>query len=284
VAILANRVRTKNSLLELSKFIIYSMKRFLALVLILISCYLLYFLPPKLFVNNLLEVVGRVSSVVSLIYKESIQNINFIYNRFSYFKDLETENLKLKLDVASLKNTNRLFSKIEWENRSLKKILHVTKEVNNNSVTAKIIGISATPFASYATIQGGTEDNINVNDIVRGAQGLIGRVSEVSNNYSTIIEIPHYRNVGLKASPPLNFVGRFLIEIGLLGLISYFYLLLHKKINFSRLKIIFFNPEFLTVIISLFFLSYGSNPIPFLCLSLMYYSKFSKPVINNNQK
>ena len=189
MAILANRVRTKNSLLELSKFIIYSMKRFLALVLILISCYLLYFLPPKLFVNNLLEVVGRVSSVVSLIYKESIQNINFIYNRFSYFKDLETENLKLKLDVASLKNTNRLFSKIEWENRSLKKILHVTKEVNNNSVTAKIIGISATPFASYATIQGGTEDNINVNDIVRGAQGLIGRVSEVSNNYSTIMLI-----------------------------------------------------------------------------------------------
>ena len=105
-----------------------------------------------------------------------------------------------------------------------------------------------------------------------------------NNNYSTIIEIPHYRNVGLKANPPLNFVGRFLIEIGLLGLISYFYLLLHKKINYSRLKIIFFNPEFLTVIISLFFLSYGSNPIPFLCLSLMYYSKFSKPVINNNQK
>lgn len=106
----------------------------------------------------------------------------------------------------------------------------------------------------------------------------------VNNNYSTIIEIPHYRYVGLKATPPLNFVGRFIIEIGLLGLISYFYLLLHKKINYSRLKMIFFNPEFLTVIISLFFLSYGSNPIPFLCLSLMYYSKFSKPVINNNQK
>jgi hypothetical protein len=109
-------------------------------------------------------------------------------------------------------------------------------------------------------------------------------IEYANNNYSTLIEIPHYRNVGLKANPPLNFVGRFLIEIGLFGLISYFYLLLHKKINYSRLKIIFFNPEFLTLIISLFFLSYGSNPIPFLCLSLMYYSKFIKPVINNNQK
>lgn len=106
-----------------------------------------------------------------------------------------------------------------------------------------------------------------------------------NKNYSTIIEIPHYRNVGLKANPPLNFVGRYLIEIGLLGLISFFYLLLpFKQINYSRLKIIFFNSEFLTLIISLFFLSYGSNPILFLCLSLMYYSKFSKPIINNNQK
>jgi hypothetical protein len=73
--------------------------------------------------------------------------------------------------------------------RELKKILNVTDGIVRDFVTAKVVGISDTPFASSATLQCGSKNNIKVNDIVRGSSGLIGRISEVSENYSIAVLI-----------------------------------------------------------------------------------------------
>jgi len=189
MAILANRVRTKNNIIELSKFIIYSTKKFSTLILIVASCYLLYFSAPTILTKGLLECTGRALSVVSLICKETIQNTQFVYNRLIYLKDMEAENLKLRLEIAALKQGAQLAFDMQLENVSLKKILNVTQEVQNNFVAAKIIGINTTPFSSSATIQGGVKNGISVNNIVRGESGLVGRIVGISNNYSTIMLI-----------------------------------------------------------------------------------------------
>lgn len=189
MAILANRVRTQNNIIELSKFIIYSAKKLSTSMLVIASCYLLYFSAPKIITAGLMEVAGKSLSAVSLVYKEAIQNTKFVYNKLLYFKDLESENLKLRLEIASLQRDARLASAAQLENASLKQILNVTKEIKNNFVTAKIVGMSVTPFTSSATVQGGVEDGISINDVVRGERGLVGRVLDVSSNYSTIMLI-----------------------------------------------------------------------------------------------
>ncbi len=189
MAILANRVRTKNNIIELSEFIIYSARKLSTSMLVVASCYLLYFSAPKAMTVGLMEVTGKTLSAVSLVYKETIQNTKFVYNKLLYFKDLESENLKLRLEIAALQRDVRLSSTAQLENASLKKILNVTKEIKSNFVTAKIVGMSVTPFASSATVQGGAEDGISINDVVRGERGLVGRILEVSSNYSTIMLI-----------------------------------------------------------------------------------------------
>jgi rod shape-determining protein MreC len=189
VAILANRVKIRNNLIELSKFAIFSIRKVFVLILMLISCYLLYFSAPRILTNSLLETAGRFLSAGALIYQESIQTSKWIYGRLSYFKDLEAENLRLKLELVSLENTKQLADRAQSENIELKKLLNVTRNLNYNFVTAKIISTAISPFTSSAIIEAGTNNGININNIVRGKTGLIGRISEVSANYSTVMLI-----------------------------------------------------------------------------------------------
>ncbi len=107
----------------------------------------------------------------------------------SYFQDLEAENLKLKLEIASLSKAQGLASSLKAENTALKEILNVPQNIEAKFVTAKIVGTMMSPFTSYAIIQAGENDNVKVNDIITGTKGLIGRITETGNNYSTVMLI-----------------------------------------------------------------------------------------------
>jgi len=189
MAILANRVKIKNNLHELSKFIIYSVGRFFTIILLASAFYLLYFSIPKPISNIILETAGRTLSAGALIYNETINSFKWMNSRLSYFKDLETTNLNLKLKIAHLQKTIQITSDLQSENRALKQMLHVVNDVTREFVTAKVVGISSTPFTNSAVLQSGSKHNVKVNDIVRGPSGLIGRISEVSDNYSTVLLI-----------------------------------------------------------------------------------------------
>jgi len=187
VAILANRIKIRNNLLDLGKFVIYSVGKLFTIILLITSFYLLYFSMPKTVANVLMEGVGKTLSIGSTIYGETINRFKWANSRLSYFKDLEAENLKLKLRVAYLQKTKQITSDLQSENRDLRKILHVTKNVKRNFVTAKVIGISNSPYASSALLQSGEQNGVKLDNIVRGRSGLIGRISEVSENYSTVL-------------------------------------------------------------------------------------------------
>ena len=91
----------------------------------------------------------------------------------------------------------------------------------------------------------------------------------ISQNSSLIQGISHYRTVGNKVYAPMTFIGRFMLEIGILGIVLYFSLLV-KKIPLSRsFREIRYSAAFITIATSLVFLSYGSNPLPFICLGVL---------------
>jgi rod shape-determining protein MreC len=189
LAILENRIKIRNNLLELSKFAIFSVGRLFTVILLICSFYLLYFSIPKSVSNAILESAGKTLSAGSLIYSETINSVKWANSRLSYFKDLETENLKLKLKISYLQQTKQIASELQIENRALKNLLNVTNDVSRDFVTAKIIGMSNSPYASSAILQSGYDNNVKINDIVRGKLGLIGRISEVSKSYSTVLLI-----------------------------------------------------------------------------------------------
>jgi hypothetical protein len=87
----------------------------------------------------------------------------------------------------------------------------------------------------------------------------------LKNNIDVISNISYYKNAGIVASPPLSFFGRFVMEFGIVGMLTYFYFILGKQ----KVKKIITMDISLFLIISLTVLSYGSNPIPFIILSLI---------------
>lgn len=94
----------------------------------------------------------------------------------------------------------------------------------------------------------------------------------LEENYQLISAIPYYRSAGLVPSPPLTFLGRFIMEIGVFGLLIYFSNLINFKFVQQLFKKIFKNAELFFLAVSLLILSYGSNPIPFLLLMLIFKS------------
>ena len=189
MAILENRVQTKNNLIELSKFTLFFIRKSLVTALILLSCFLLYFSYPKTIATFALDSLGKTLSLGTIVYGQSVNTAKSLYSMASYFQDLEAENLQLKLEIASLSKTQELASSLKVENTALKEILNVPQNIEAKFVTAKIVGTMMSPFTSYAIIQAGENDNVKVNDIIRGTKGLIGRITETGNNYSTVMLI-----------------------------------------------------------------------------------------------
>ncbi len=158
-------------------------------VLILLSCFLLYFSYPQTIATVALDSIGKTLSLGTIIYSQSINAVKSAYSMVSYFQDLEAENLKLKLEISSLSNTQELASSLKAENTALKEMLNVPQDIEVKFVTAKVVGTTMSPFTSSATMQAGENENIKVNDIVKGTKGLIGRITEVGKNYSTVMLI-----------------------------------------------------------------------------------------------
>jgi rod shape-determining protein MreC len=194
MAILANRVKTGSNLLGLIEFILSLFKRFLALILLAFCCFVLYFSSPKIISNYALEFSGRVLHIGSLIYREFVTKAILISDSLDYFSDLRTENLRLKLQISGLQKAIEVTKRLENENESLRKILRVTGEMEYDYITAKILGLSINPFANTAIVKAGTVDGVEIDDIVMGTKGVIGRIINVGDNYSSVMLITDHNS------------------------------------------------------------------------------------------
>lgn len=186
MAITANRIRNKNYLIELAKLTLLVLRKFCVVFLICACSYLLYF--P---VNNIsklsLEAYGVILSVGSFVSDSVADGIKLLYDRLSYFKNLEAENIKLKLQLSSMHNLDKVTTRTLSENRELRKLLKVIDNLEYNHITSRLLGISITPFSSSAVIEAGDNDKVEINDLVTNQDGLIGKVVNISSNYSSIM-------------------------------------------------------------------------------------------------
>lgn len=186
MAILANRVKTKNHLLELLGLVSFSLKRFFVIALIFVCFYLLHS-PAQSLSKASLEISGHLLSVGSMISKTIVENFRFLYDRFSYFRNLEAENLRLKLQLSQLNDIETALANTLSENKELRKLLKVADGLKYNYITSRLVGVNITPVTSSAIIEAGSNSGIKLNDLVTSQDGLVGKVINVSDNYSSVM-------------------------------------------------------------------------------------------------
>ena len=96
--------------------------------------------------------------------------------------NLQCENIKLKLQA------DRVDSVIE-ENNRLRSLLKMKESLKDEIVFAKIINIYNNNFVRSALINVGKNQNVQLDDFAYNEQGLIGRVIEVSDEWSKVLFI-----------------------------------------------------------------------------------------------
>ncbi len=186
MALLANRIKNPSRILGLSKFILVAAKRGIVLVFIISSLYL-FIATPKRLSSMSLEIVGHVMFSGLLIHENVFKQINLITQNFIYLRDLARENIELQLEVARLRSLQSDIYLIQSENRELKQLLSVIEEEQYSYVSAKLLSVSLNPFSKTALLSAGAKHGVAIDQIVTNSEGLVGRVMQVSNNYSKII-------------------------------------------------------------------------------------------------
>ncbi|MDR0774110.1 MAG: rod shape-determining protein MreC [Candidatus Tisiphia sp.] len=186
MALLANRIKRSSKIVEFARFILVTLRRVFVLFFVIASLYL-FIAAPKRFSSISLEVVGHVIFGGLLIHENIFKQINLITQNFIYLRDLARENIELQLEVARLRKLHSNIYLIQSENKELKKLLSVVEEEQYNYVSAKLLSVSLNPFSKTALVSAGVRHGVEVDQIVTNSEGLVGRVIQVSNNYSKII-------------------------------------------------------------------------------------------------
>ncbi|WP_341764209.1 rod shape-determining protein MreC [Candidatus Tisiphia endosymbiont of Beris chalybata] len=188
MALLENRIKNTKEISIFIRSIFITVKRLFILFFLILSLYVYISSPQKLSAISL-EIVSPCISGIFSVHKALFKNINLLTQNFVYIKNLARENITLRLEVERLRYVQNELYMIQAENNELKKLLSVVEEEQYKHIGARLINVSLNPFSKTAVMSAGTKHGVEIDQIVTHAEGLVGRVIQVSNNYSKIILI-----------------------------------------------------------------------------------------------
>lgn len=141
--------------------------------------------------TNSLDFLRTSSSRVIIPVQKGMNTIGgWFYNRAEDIKELndlkkENESLKTKIDKLTIDNTLLIQNRAEHERLlELYELDNYYKDYPK--VAARVIGKDAGNWFSVFTIDKGSDDGLKVNMNVLAGSGLVGIVTYVGKNYSTV--------------------------------------------------------------------------------------------------
>lgn len=164
----------------------FKKKFFLVFVILLVLTVLLAFI-SKSGNNPVSNVINSVLVPVQSKLSGAIKSIDVFFDSVANTEEYMTENEKLKNDILELKSKIKTVEEYITENERLKKLLNVSNEqIEYVTVSANVVSYEPDNWFSYITIDRGTNDGIEISDPVITANGLLGQVSEVGENWAKI--------------------------------------------------------------------------------------------------
>ncbi len=130
-------------------------------------------------VNAIYSVTAIISSPINLIKNGfvRINDIRNVYEENQKFKDMQL------LDSASFQEMVSMKLKIA----QYEKLLNASSDIDFNFITSRIVADFSNNFNSTLVINAGTKKNVEVDMPVLGSDGIVGRISHVSENLSRVL-------------------------------------------------------------------------------------------------
>lgn len=119
-----------------------------------------------------------------------IDPVKGFFDSIANSKKYKKENKELKIKNTELEAKVKEISEYINENERLMKLLNLNETMENyKTVTARVVGVEPDNWFSYITINKGANSGIKISDTVITAEGLLGQVSAVGNNWAKISTI-----------------------------------------------------------------------------------------------
>lgn len=96
--------------------------------------------------------------------------------------DLVKENIKLKTKLENI-------SCLKSENDELRKFLHMKPYPNCEIIVARIVSTFSNDYTCSYILDVGSKKRIQLDDVVISPDGLVGRISEINENWSRVLLI-----------------------------------------------------------------------------------------------
>jgi rod shape-determining protein MreC len=183
--------RTKSSKLSKAFGLIFRLICKNSLVSLLVFSFVLFqVLKDNSYSNKIiLEISGSVYDNIEKFKTHLVSPFSVLSKHFNTLKVLQIENERLTDEVTRLHRKLQDFDLIQNHNLELKKLLNFTPSLSVDYVSARLLSINSSVEGNYGIIGAGENSEIQVNNLVVCEKGLIGKVVQVSPNYSKILLI-----------------------------------------------------------------------------------------------
>ena len=103
--------------------------------------------------------------------------------------DLESENTQLIQENLIYKGKLQRMGELQAENIRLRLLLNATELLMDEILVTEVIGVSITSKIHTLIINRGSQDGVYIGQPVLDSEGLMGQVTRVNKNFSTVLLI-----------------------------------------------------------------------------------------------
>ncbi len=100
---------------------------------------------------------------------------------------LREDNRRLEAEVARLRAQERTYADVLGENRRLRGALGMARRCGCRTVGASVVASSGSNFQLSVTVDAGSRQGVERDMAVVDADGLVGRVTQVTADYATVL-------------------------------------------------------------------------------------------------
>ena len=100
---------------------------------------------------------------------------------------LREDNRRLRAEVARLRAQERTYADVLGENRRLRGALGMARRCGCRTVGASVVAASGSNFQLSVTVDAGSRQGVARDMAVVDADGLVGRVTQVTGGYATVL-------------------------------------------------------------------------------------------------
>ncbi len=161
-----------------------------SLILFLISIVLLHCTAKdKTLVRYPYQVISEIIFPFQSFTRTAQNFIKDNYNDYINLVDLKTKNKALTLELSELEQKNLQLHEQEFENKKLKKLLRMKRQIKIESIGAEVIGYAPSKWERAVIINRGSNDGVKIGSPVLTDEGIAGQVVALSLNTSKVLLI-----------------------------------------------------------------------------------------------